>query len=394
MSLERRVTPGAIPYYPAYVVWELTLNCDHACQHCGSRAFKPREHELNTEEALAVVEQLRSAATREVVLIGGEAYLHSGFLAIIQALHAAGIRVNLTTGGRGITAELAQAAAKHGLDAVSVSIDGLEESHDRIRARHGSFQGALAALQHFAPLGVQIGSNINVNRLNMADLESLYDILCDAGIAAWQIQITTPLGRAADHPDMILQPYDLLELMPRIARLKERARNDGILIMPGNNLGYFGPEEALLRSYTTGDRDHWQGCQAGKYVMGIESHGAVKGCPSLQASYVGGNLREHSLAEIWADTKPLAFARARTREDLWGFCRECPFADTCLAGCTFTAHALFGKPGNNPYCHFRARTLAKRGVRESVRLVTRAPGMPFDHGLFEIVEEKIRPDIQ
>ena len=52
-------------------------------------------------------------------------------------------------------------------------------------------------------------------------------------------------------------------------------------MMPGNNLGYFGPEEALLRSPKPGGKDHWIGCQAGKYVMGIESDGAVKGCPSL-----------------------------------------------------------------------------------------------------------------
>lgn len=335
-----------------------------------------------------MVTQLKAAGTREVVLIGGEAYLHDGFLKIVSTLSKEGIRINLTTGGLGITSEIAKATVANGLDAVSVSIDGLEANHDRIRARKGSFKAAFEALGYFAALPVQIGSNINVNRQNMHDLEELYVRLRDAGIVAWQIQITTPLGRAADHPEMILQPYDLVELMPRIAALKEQARRDNILIMPGNNLGYFGPEEKLLRSYGNGSADHWSGCQAGKYVMGIESHGAVKGCPSLQASYVGGNIREKSLAEIWQDTKPLAFARLRSREDLWGFCRECPFADTCLGGCTFTAHSLFGRPGNNPYCHYRARTLAKRGIRETVRLKERAPGVPFDHGLFEIVEEK------
>ena len=124
--------------------------------------------------------------------------------------------------------------------------------------------------------------------------------------------------------------------------------------------------------------------------MGIESNGAVKGCPSLQtAHYVGGNLRERPLRDLWENTPELAFTRTRTVEDLWGFCRTCPFAATCLAGCSFTAHALFGRPGNNPYCHYRARTLAKQGVRE--RLVPRAsaPGQPFDHGLFEIAVEPV-----
>mgnify|MGYP000025201947 CR=1 FL=1 len=81
--------------------------------------------------------------------------------------------------------------------------------------------------------------------------------------------------------------------------------------------------------------------------------------------------------------------RGRSVDDLWGFCRECPFAATCLGGCTFTAHSILGRPGNNPYCHFRARTLAARGRRERLRPLERAPGRPFDHGRFEVIEEDL-----
>ena len=98
----------------------------------------------------------------------------------------------------------------------------------------------------------------------------------------------------------------------------------------------YGPEEQKLRSLAPTDRDHWQGCQAGRFVMGIESDGAVKGCPSLQtAAYVGGNLRERPIDAIWHHAPELAFARRRTVDDLWGFCRTCPFAKTCMAGCSF-----------------------------------------------------------
>jgi MoaA/NifB/PqqE/SkfB family radical SAM enzyme len=33
---------------PIYAVWELTLRCDLACQHCGSRAGHARPDELST----------------------------------------------------------------------------------------------------------------------------------------------------------------------------------------------------------------------------------------------------------------------------------------------------------------------------------------------------------
>jgi hypothetical protein len=48
---------------------------------------------------------------------------------------------------------------------------------------------------------------------------------------------------------------------------------------------------------------------------------------------------------------------------------------------------LFGKRGNNPFCHHRALELLAKGRRERIVRVERAGGMPFDHGKFEIVEE-------
>ncbi len=375
-------------FRPHYVVWELTLRCDQPCVHCGSRAGDARPDELDTARALEVVGELAALRADEVVLIGGEAYLHPGFLDIVRALKAAGIKPTMTTGGRGIDAALAEQMARAGLHAVSVSVDGLARTHDLMRATRGSFDSATRALVSLRSAGLPIAANTNLNRLNRADLEALYEHLRGLGIQSWQVQLTTPLGRAADRPDLVLQPYDLVDLLPRIAKLKERAHADGILLMPGNNLGYFGPEEGLLRSLEAGGADHFQGCQAGRYVLGIESDGAVKGCPSLQtSSYVGGSLRGEKLAAIWNDAPELAFARARSRADLWGFCATCDFADVCLGGCTFTAHAILGRPGNNPYCHYRARTHRAQGQRERLVHVERAPGSPFDHGRFEVQVE-------
>lgn len=383
---QRRVSPEQ-PYHPAYVVWELTLRCDQACRHCGSRAVVARPNELDTAEALAVVEQLAELQAKEVVLIGGEAYLHPGFLQVVAALAQKGITPVMTTGGMGLTPDLAQAMAQAGLKRVSVSVDGLEANHNAIRKRKDSFAQTTRALQAVVAAGLDASANTHFNRLNQADLEPLYEHLLALGVRSWQIQITAALGRAADHPEMLFQPWDLVHFVPRVAALKRQGLQAGLLIMPGNNLGYFGPEEALLRSPWLEGNDHFQGCQAGKYVLGIESDGAIKGCPSLQtAAYVGGNLRQQSLAEIWQNSPILGFRR-ESPPPLWGFCQSCPFAAVCQGGCNFTAHALFGRPGNNPYCHFRARSLAQQGLRERLVLRQQAPGQPFDHGLFELIQE-------
>jgi hypothetical protein len=45
--------------------------------------------------------------------------------------------------------------------------------------------------------------------------------------------------------------------------------------------------------------------------------------------------------------------------------------------------------GNNPLCHRRALEMRKQGKRERLVRVEAPPGLPFDHGRFEIVVEEI-----
>ena len=43
------------------------------------------------------------------------------------------------------------------------------------------------------------------------------------GIHSWQVQLTVAMGRAADEPSLILEPFQVLEVMPLIARVKKKA---------------------------------------------------------------------------------------------------------------------------------------------------------------------------
>ena len=368
---------------PGYVVWELTLKCDLRCRHCGSRAGKARAGELTTEEALRLVNELAEMGTREVTLIGDEAYLHAGWLDVVAALHARGIEVGLLTGGQGMTAERARAAKDAGVKTISVSVDGLEDVHDDVRAKKGSHAKAMIALRNVSEAGIRPTANTQITRPALRQIEPMFEALMDAGIRAWQVSMTVPMGRAADAPELLLQPYQVLEVQPMLARIVARANARGVHVFPGNDIGYFGPYETRLRP-----EGHRSSCSAGKLGMGIEADGAIKGCPSLpSADYVGGNVRDAPLRDIWERAPPLQFNRRRGIESLWGYCATCYYAEPCLGGCSWTAHVLFGKIGNNPYCHHRALDLLGRGLRERVERVARAPGRPFDYGRFDVVVE-------
>ena len=376
---------------PRIAVWEITLRCDLACHHCGSRAGRPRPNELSTSECLDVVEQLSKMGVREVTLIGGEAYLREDWADIAHAITQAGMVCTMVTGGRAFDEWRIEEALAAGVRHIGVSIDGLAGTHDTLRGMQGSFEAAVGAAQRIVATGIiGLGINTQINRLSMPELPALADLLGDIGAKAWQVQLTVALGRAADRPTLLLQPFHLLDLFPLLYWIKqEKLDPKGVQLIPGNNIGYFGPYERSLRY--GGERGHvWSGCGAGQSSLGIEADGKIKGCPSLPTNkYSGGNVRDLPIEEIWQRTDELRGLGSRTVDDLWGFCASCTHAARCKGGCTWTAHALFGRPGNNPYCHYRALSLQKQGLCERVKSVEAAPGIPFDYGRYEIVTEPL-----
>ena len=373
--------------HPVHVVWELTLACNLRCAHCGSRAGRPRSDELSLDEIKSVVAGLAELGTREISLIGGEAYLRRDWLDIIKAVSDAGIRCGLQTGGRALTRAKIEAAVAAGLDSAGVSVDGTEEVHDRLRGVPGSFRQALNAISELARAGIKPGCNTQINRLSAPVLEETFDQIYAAGARLWQIQLTVPAGNAAEQADLILQPWQIPDVYDTLAKLFEKGRKSGFRLFAGNNIGYFGPHEHLWRTMTD-EPAYWDGCGAAESGMAIEADGVIKGCPSLhKGEYGGGNVRDAPLAEIWSAMQ--ASVRPNVERPAWGFCGGCYYRSVCRAGCTWTAGAIMGVPGNNPMCDHRARTLRAAGVRERFEQVAAAPGEPFDLAQWRLVAETL-----
>ncbi len=391
LAARRRVATGY--RRRSHAVWELTLKCNLACITCGSRAGPARENELTTAEALDLVRQMTEVGIGEVSLIGGEAFLRSDWDEIARAINRAGMVCSMTTGGYGISRELARRFRDAGIVFVSVSVDGLEESHDRQRGREGSWRACFETMAHLEAVGIRHGCNTQLNRLSAPELPGLYEAIRDARTTSWQPQLTVPMGNAADNWRLMIQPAEIDDLFRTLARVALRADKEGVAVMPGTSVGYFSPYEFVIRGRAWRQNRMWLGCQAGLGSIGVEADGKVKGDPSLPTDeYTGGNIRERTLREILSAPELTFNMHGGTPEGtahLWGFCKTCEFAEVCRGGCTWSSHVTFGRRGNNPFCHHRALEMRKRGVRERLVPKLMAIGKPFDHGVFEVVEEPL-----
>ena len=331
----RRIDTAPEDFHPAL----RRLGADAACDQRlhALRLARGRRARRRADDRRGARRGRRSSprcGTREVVLIGGEAYLHPGFLDDRpRARERAASRPTMTTGGRGITASSrAQMADAGHARGVGQRRRPRGDARSDARARRGSFAAATAALAHLRDAGHRRPRRTPTSTGSTSATSSRStSSYARCGIGAWQVQITAPLGRAADRPELLLQPWDLLDLVPRIAALKERAfARTASLLMPGNNLGYFGPEEALLRSPRPGDARPLAGLPGRAVRDGHRVRRRREGLPVAADARTtsAATLRERlARREIWDDAPELALhPRAHRRRPL-GLLPHLPLRD-------------------------------------------------------------------
>jgi radical SAM protein with 4Fe4S-binding SPASM domain len=331
---------------PFGVALELTLRCPCRCITCGSRAGAPRSRELEHHEWLAVIGTLADLGCQRLSLMGGEPLLYPRWAELASAARGRLIIVDMISSGHGLDQDTALRIRDSGLHAVTISIDGLQATHDRQRGMPGCFVQAMQAIRLVDASGLKVGVNTQVNRGNLAELEALAPLLEDAGVLGWQLQMTLPIGRA-EAQRLALAPDEMPELLRVLRRM---ARRHGLRPHLTDNIGYCTHDDLALRTIQGGFPRPWLGCRAGLDVLGVTSDGRVKGCLSLPDSCVEGNLREESLATIWNDPDRFAYNRRFTPSQIGGACTDCPHAARCRGGCSATAYATFGRPSTNAHC--------------------------------------------
>lgn len=333
-------------------VWEITFACNMRCKHCGSGCDEEAPDELTTGEALDLCDQLGAMGMHEITLSGGEPLVRRDWPLIVKRLRQNKILSNILTNGWFIDEKIIDTAAECGIPNIAVSLDGLRDAHDFMR-RSGSYDRVMGALELMKRKGMVSTVITSINRMNLPQLESLRSILLEKGVWSWQLQMALPMGNLAQYPDLVIRPGDI---GPIISFAHRTVKKGGIQIDLGDCLGYYNLEEAEVRKSTSRDSHYkgdWQGCAAGKHIIGIRCNGDITGCNSLRATdpvYIEGNIRETPLEELW--TRPGAFSwnRDLSKEKLTGFCGTCVYGRTCLGGCTSLKEAMGNTITANTYC--------------------------------------------
>jgi len=339
-------------YVPENAVWELTLRCNMRCLHCGSSAGRARANELTVEECLHVADELLGLGCRQITFIGGEIFLYRGWEKVARRMSDGGAKVNIITNGYLMGAEQIAQIKDAKLSNVGISLDGMEENHDRIRRKKGSYRKVLAAFAMLRQAGISIAVVTSLLDFNVADLEEMYGLLVANEVDIWQLQIVTGMGNIAGQEGYLLNPAKVGQITEFI---REKYRRGLLRVYAGDDIGYFDEHEAYIRS-RPGTISVWNGCQAGMRVVGIDSVGNVKGCESIYSDrFIEGNLRKESLQEIWTKEGSFAYNRNFDISMLSGACAVCDKGSICRAGCRGSNYFTNGSLFESRYCSYPGR---------------------------------------
>lgn len=141
--------PPRRPSKPLTLLFLINRGCNLRCAFC--ELWEGKE-QVPVERAARLFAEAAEIGTRTVVLTGGEPLLHPGFYEVVAAARARGLSVNVTTNGTLVERHRGRLLAS-GIESVSVSIDGLPETHDRLRGRPGAFAATWAALEWLVGTG-------------------------------------------------------------------------------------------------------------------------------------------------------------------------------------------------------------------------------------------------
>jgi mycofactocin radical SAM maturase len=183
---------------PICLTWELTYACNLDCVHCLSSSGRRDPRELSTDEAIAVIDELRRMQVFYVNIGGGEPMLRRDFFPIIDHATTSGVGVKFSTNGTYIDTDAARRLAAMDYLDVQISIDGADAATNDLVRGQGSWDTARRAMDALSAADFgEFKISVVVTRENVTQLD---DLLAIADSYGAQLRITRlrPAGRGAD----------------------------------------------------------------------------------------------------------------------------------------------------------------------------------------------------
>ena len=308
-----------------FLFLELTLRCNERCLHCGSSCGDVPSREMTFAQYRTILEDFRKdfdIKKIQLCITGGEPLLRPDFFDILGYADELGYHWGMTSNATLIDAETARKLHACHMKTISVSIDGLEASHNAFRRTPDGYARAMRGLEALIAEGgfehIQVTSVMNHG--NLHELDEMFRIFEAMDIDSWRVIGIEPMGRALQHPELLLTAEDQKYLFDFI-------RNKRMENMPVT----YGCSHFLGCKYEREVRERYFLCNAGIYTASICCNGDIIGCLDIERrpEFIQGNILHDRFLDVW-ENRFECFRRSLADQN--ETCSSCEYKTFCAGG--------------------------------------------------------------
>ncbi len=324
---------------PFTIAWEVTRACAYACVHCRADAMHtPDPNELNTAEALRLIDRLAEFGSPILVFTGGDPMMRRDLHELIAYATEKGLRCSLTPTATALptTARL-EKVREAGIRRIALSLDApVPQIHDSFRQVKGSWQRTMNILHRAQSIGLSVQVNTTVAKHNVDILDEMIPFLQEVGAVQWSLFFLVPTGRAQasnmispeEHERVFNWLYDLSKNAPfdikstaapmyrRVAIERKRLEQGSDKPVTFQGAGF---------QYADGLNRPTRGVNDGNGFLFISHVGDIQ--PSGFLPVTAGNVRSDDVVDVYRLSK--IFTDLRSPDKIKGRCGICEYRDVC-----------------------------------------------------------------
>jgi len=324
---------------PFTIAWEVTRACAYACVHCRADAMHtPDPNELNTEEALRLIDRLAEFGSPILIFTGGDPMMRKDLHELIAYATQKGLRCSLTPTATALptTARL-EKVRDAGIRRIALSLDAPSaEIHDNFRQVAGSWQRTMDILHRAQEIGISVQVNTTISKHNVDILDEMVPFIQEVGAVQWSLFFLVPTGRAQvknmisaeEHERTFNWLYDLSKTAPfdikstaapmyrRVAIERKRTEQGGDNPVTFQGAGF---------QYADGLNRPTRGVNDGNGFLFISHVGDIQ--PSGFLPLTAGNVRTDDVIDVYRNSQ--LFTDLRTPDKIKGRCGICEYRDVC-----------------------------------------------------------------
>jgi Fe-coproporphyrin III synthase len=174
-----------------------TRFCNLTCLHCYSSSGPDQREEIKASILLDAITQAHAEGYNDVAISGGEPLLYGELRSLLSHAKSLGMATNLTSNGL-LLDERRLKKLQGVTDLLAISLDGVPDSHNRMRNSPIAFDRMHTNLKHIRETGIPFGFIFTLTLTNLHELKWVTEFAVEQGAALLQIHPLEEVGRGTE----------------------------------------------------------------------------------------------------------------------------------------------------------------------------------------------------